>query len=82
MSNLFDPKDLIAFILTPFIAALLVAEDRTIALSDAHDIRDQNIKAQKGFTNTFFAQAPPRYRKIAQNVGPILVAKEVTVTQC
>ncbi|KAJ7983316.1 hypothetical protein DFH06DRAFT_1123311 [Mycena polygramma] len=42
MSNLFDPKDLIAFILTPFIAALLIAEDRTIALSDAHDIRDQS----------------------------------------
>ncbi|KAJ6476730.1 hypothetical protein C8R47DRAFT_1075593 [Mycena vitilis] len=41
------------------------------------DVHRANIKAQKGFTNAFFAQAPPRYRKIAQNVTPILVKKEV-----
>ncbi|KAJ7648337.1 hypothetical protein DFH06DRAFT_1423941 [Mycena polygramma] len=40
------------------------------------DLHRENIKAQKGFTNTFFSQAPPRYRKIVQNVAPILVEKE------
>ncbi|KAJ7648338.1 hypothetical protein DFH06DRAFT_1423943, partial [Mycena polygramma] len=43
-SNLIDLKDFIAFILTPYVAALLIAEDRTIALSDAHDIRDANFQ--------------------------------------
>ncbi|KAJ7659062.1 hypothetical protein DFH06DRAFT_1472524 [Mycena polygramma] len=105
-SNLIDLKDFIAFILTPYVAALLIAEDRTIALSDAHDICDassefgdvmqplddsdedviddlhrENIKAQKGFTNAFFSQAPPRYRKIVQNVAPILVEKEKSTPQ-
>ncbi|KAJ7497796.1 hypothetical protein B0H11DRAFT_2384520 [Mycena galericulata] len=39
-SNLIALKDFAAFILTPFTAALLIAEDRNISLEDATDVQD------------------------------------------
>ncbi|KAJ7495675.1 hypothetical protein B0H11DRAFT_2389262 [Mycena galericulata] len=39
-SNLIALKDFVAFILTPFTAALLIAEDRNISLEDATDVQD------------------------------------------
>ncbi|KAJ7506359.1 hypothetical protein B0H11DRAFT_2327427 [Mycena galericulata] len=39
-SNLIPLKDFVAFILTPFTAALLIAEDRNISLEDATDVQD------------------------------------------
>ncbi|KAJ7444739.1 hypothetical protein B0H11DRAFT_2203532 [Mycena galericulata] len=39
-SNLIPLKDFVAFILTPFTAAILIAEDRNISLEDATDVQD------------------------------------------
>ncbi|KAJ7511064.1 hypothetical protein B0H11DRAFT_2183176 [Mycena galericulata] len=39
-SNLIALKDFVAFILTPFTAALLIAEDRNISLEEATDVQD------------------------------------------
>ncbi|KAJ7439929.1 hypothetical protein B0H11DRAFT_2293203 [Mycena galericulata] len=73
-SNLIPLKDFVAFILTPFTAALLIAEDRNISLEDATDVQDatrrrrsyhrKNIRAMSKANNPFFSQ-PPRYRKPA-----------------
>ncbi|KAJ7911781.1 hypothetical protein B0H13DRAFT_1875513 [Mycena leptocephala] len=41
-SNLIELKDFIAFILTPFVAALLIAQDMDIPVDQAHDIRDNS----------------------------------------
>jgi hypothetical protein len=41
-SNLIELKDFISFILTPFITALLIAEDMDISIDQAHDIRDDS----------------------------------------
>lgn len=43
-SNLITLKDFISFILTPFTASLLIAEDRDIDLSDATDVQDASNK--------------------------------------
>ncbi|KAJ7469064.1 hypothetical protein FB451DRAFT_1177061 [Mycena latifolia] len=61
-SELIPLKDFIAFILTPLTAALLIAEDRSIDLEEAIDVRD----ASSNFDNPFFS-APPRHRKPALN---------------
>jgi RTC4-like domain len=38
--DLIELKDFISFILTPFVAALLIAEDRDLDLTEADDVRD------------------------------------------
>lgn len=39
-SNLIELKDFISFILTPSVAAILIAEDMDIPIDQAHDVRD------------------------------------------
>ncbi|KAJ6521517.1 hypothetical protein B0H19DRAFT_1244590 [Mycena capillaripes] len=41
-SNLIELKDFISFVLTPFVAALLIADDRGITLEEARDVRDNS----------------------------------------
>ncbi|KAJ7612909.1 hypothetical protein DFH06DRAFT_1147010 [Mycena polygramma] len=41
-SNLIELKDFVSFILTPPVAALLIARDRDIPVADAHDVRDNS----------------------------------------
>ncbi|KAJ6535684.1 hypothetical protein B0H19DRAFT_1241111 [Mycena capillaripes] len=41
-SNLIDLNDFVLFIVTPFIAALLIADDRVFTVEEAHDVREKN----------------------------------------
>ncbi|KAJ6564124.1 hypothetical protein B0H19DRAFT_1067715 [Mycena capillaripes] len=41
-SNLIELKDFISFVLMPFVAALLIADDRGITLEEARDVRDNS----------------------------------------
>ncbi|KAJ7930299.1 hypothetical protein B0H13DRAFT_1858928 [Mycena leptocephala] len=41
-SNLIELRDFISFILTPSVAALLIAEDMDIPMDKAHDVRDDS----------------------------------------
>ncbi|KAJ7633788.1 hypothetical protein DFH06DRAFT_1139716 [Mycena polygramma] len=67
--NHIDLGDFISFILTPFVAAMLIAEDRTMALAEAHGIRDESSELGNFMQPLddhkedviLFAQAPPRY---------------------